>query len=1025
MERKLATALFADLVDSTGLGEQDPERTRVLLERFYDTLAAEIELAGGTLEKFAGDAVMAVFGAPAAHEDHAERALHSALSLRGRVADVFGGALRVRVGVNTGEVVVGEARAGSSFVTGDAVNVAARLEQAAAPGEVLAGERTVALARGAFEFGPPTTIEAKGKSEPVPCRLVVRALTLMRPRGVSGLGTTFVGRDSELELLRATYRRAVELGTPHLVTIFGDAGVGKTRLARELWEWLAEQEPEPRRRTGRCLAYGHAAYWALGEIVKEELGIRDSDPPELVAERLGEHAALGLALGRAGSPEASPVDVRERLHDAAVSFFERLASDQPAVVLVEDLHWAESPLLELVERVLRDARGPLVVIATSRPELLVARPAWGGGWRNASTVWLEPLGPTDSARLVAELPDDVRAVVVERAEGNPFFAEELVSALLDRGALQRSNGGWTAAEPVDWSSVPDTVHALLAARIDLLDPGAKATLQAASVVGRAFWQAPLGVLVDDPVLGPLEDRDFVRRRSGSSMAGDVEYVFRHALTREVAYGSLTKAARASLHARFADWLERSGGGRDEHAALLAHHYAEAARPEEADLAWAGDPETAERLRGRAVHWLQRAGELAVSRYELEDGVALLERAVELEHDPERLSVLWREIGRGNAFRYDGTGMRAALQRSLDLTSDPVGRADTLAELAYHTSFRAGMFSQVPSPETVDGWIDEVLESPQAAPPSRAKALVARVYWRDAGGSDEAGEAAAIAERLGDAGLRSAAARARGYAALKANDFTGAYAATLESVELLDQVENREEAVEATEQLAIAAAALGRVDEVRRLVTTNSELVEPLSPHHRVHGIALVLETGTLFGEWDAIRTERDRTERLIEANLGTPCGRHANAYLMQALAHEVGGLPDEARRLDATATERLADAQSPNPSVIRAMLALARGDVDAALGLIRAPDALRAVQGWWWYSMPQTIAHLDIYAAAGDRDEVERKAAQVLADGCPILAPFATRALGQVRGDDGLVREAAAEFEAFGLTSRARETAAG
>src|SRR5205823_3921169 len=187
--------------------------------------------------------------------------------------------------------------------------------------------------------------------------------------------------------------------TPHLVTILGDAGVGKTRLVRELWQWLAEQDPEPRRRTGRCLAYGHAVFWALGEILKEEFGIRDSDPPELAAERLGEHAALGLALGRAGSPEASPVDVRERLYDAAVAFFDRLASERPAVVLVEDLHWAESPLLDLVERVLRDVRGPLVVVATSRPELHDERPAWGAGRRNASTIWLEPLAASDAVRL--------------------------------------------------------------------------------------------------------------------------------------------------------------------------------------------------------------------------------------------------------------------------------------------------------------------------------------------------------------------------------------------------------------------------------------------------------------------------------------------------------------------------------------------------------------------------------------------------------------------------------------------------
>ena len=760
MERKLATALFADLVDSTGLGEQDPERTRVLLERFYDTLSAEIELAGGTVEKFAGDAVMAVFGAPAAHEDHAERALHAALSLQRRVIEVFDGALQVRVGVNTGEVVVGEPRAGSSFVTGDAVNVAARLEQAAAPGEVLAGERTVALARGAFEFGPSHAVDAKGKSAPVPCRAVLRALTLMRPRGVSGLRTTFVGRDAELELVRATYRRALELETPHLVTIFGDAGVGKTRLVRELWLWLAEQEPEPWRRTGRCLAYGHATYWALGEIVKEDLDIRDSDSDADVARRLGEHGALGLALGRAGSRDASPVNVREELHHAAVAFFERLASDRPAVVLVEDLHWADDALLDLIERVMRDARGPLLVVSTSRPELLDARPSWGAGRRNATTVWLEPLAESEAERLVDELPKELRDGVVARAEGNPFFVEELVSSLLDRGVLRRDDG-WETAATVDWATVPDTVQALLASRIDLLEPDAKTTLQAASVIGRAFWQAPLRELLGaEPILTPLEDRDFVRRRGGSSMAGDVEYVFRHALTREVAYGSLPKANRASLHAQLATWLEGSGGGRDEHAPLLAHHYAEAARPEDADLAWPGDRETADRLRRAAVRWLRRAAQLSISRYDLSEAVEMLEHAASLDPDGEELAGIWRDIGRAHALRFDGAAFASAMERSLAVTEDAEARSETLAELAYATSFRVGMFPTVPEDATVNGWIADVLASEHASGTARAKVRIAQVFWAH-GGPDEAREAVQLAGAGSDTALRSAAARARG------------------------------------------------------------------------------------------------------------------------------------------------------------------------------------------------------------------------------------------------------------------------
>jgi class 3 adenylate cyclase len=245
-ERKLATVLFADLVGSTGLADsQDPERTRGLLDRFYDAMAAEIEHAGGTVEKFVGDAVMAAFGAPAALEDHAERALHAALAMHRRLRELFGDRLALRIGVNTGEVVIGRSREGSSFVTGDAVNVAARLEQAAAPGESLVGERTATAVRGAFELGEAETVEAKGKPDGVVCRRLVRALSLMRPRGVGGLRPAFVARERELERLREAYRSTVSERRPRLVSIVGDAGVGKTRLVRELWGWLAEQEPQP------------------------------------------------------------------------------------------------------------------------------------------------------------------------------------------------------------------------------------------------------------------------------------------------------------------------------------------------------------------------------------------------------------------------------------------------------------------------------------------------------------------------------------------------------------------------------------------------------------------------------------------------------------------------------------------------------------------------------------------------------------------------------------------------------------
>ena len=495
-ERKLVTVLFADLVGSTAFaGDRDPERVRVQLERFYEAMRAEIELTGGTVEKFAGDAVMAVFGAPAALEDHAERALHAALAMQARMRELFSGALELRVGVNTGDVVVGAARAGSSFVTGDAVNVADRLEKAAEPGEVLTGERTAAAAAGAFVFSAPRTVEAKGKSGGVVAYSVERALRTMRPRGgVSGLRRVFVGRDNELELLRATYRRAAAQSDPHLVTIVGEPGVGKSRLVAELWDALATEDPAPASRTGRCLAYGAGiTYWPLGEMVREHFALREGAPTEEVSARLEGREILGLALGLDVAPGLHPLDARERLHAAAVGFVEELASDHPIVLVVEDIHWAEPDLLDLLERLVTDVRAPVMLVATARPEILDVRPTWGTGKRNTTVLWLDPLSVDAVAQLLEEklpeMPEELRDLLVERADGNPFFLEELVGELVDSGVLVQSEDGWVVARHDAMSAMPDTVHAVLAARIDRLPANEKAALQAGAVMGRVFSPA--------------------------------------------------------------------------------------------------------------------------------------------------------------------------------------------------------------------------------------------------------------------------------------------------------------------------------------------------------------------------------------------------------------------------------------------------------------------------------------------------------------------------------------------------------
>lgn len=986
-------------------------------------MAGEIETAGGTVEKFAGDAVMAAFGAPAALEDHAERALHAALAMLRRLEPP----LQLRIGVNTGEVVVGRPREGSSFVTGDAVNVAARLEQAAAPGEILAGERTVAAARGAFEFAQPRTVEAKGKPGGVVCRRVMRALTLMRPRGVGGLHEAFVGRETEIDLLLATYRRLVEQGEPHLVTIMGDAGVGKTRLVRELWRLLGEETPEPMRRTGRCLSYGHGiTYWPLAEILKEHFAILESEPSEAVLERLRGHEILGLALGLDVAGDLHPHAARERLHETTVEFLEELASERPVVVLVEDLHWAEDELLELVDRLLLEVEGPLFVLGTSRPEILDQRPAWGGGRRNVSLIGLEPLTGQQTAQLVGELlaarlPIDVCEALVERAGGNPFFVEELVETLIDRGLLERSNGSWTAHELPEGFEIPDSVQAVLAARIDLLPPCEKAALQAASVIGRIFWTGPVQELVEDkPDFALLEERDFIRRRSGSSLPGEREFAIKHALTREVAYASLPKARRARLHAAFADWMERSRSELgDEYTALLGHHYAEAVRPEDADLAWAKEQEELGRVREKALYWLERAGDLAVGRYEIDDALALFHRALELGPDSAKDSELWRKIGRANALKFDGEAFWTAMQNSLKTCTDPAICVETYSWLAFHTVMRSGMWNRMPDRDLVQTWIDQALELAEPESAARARALVAQVHWTDETLPEGAEEVMRIAERLDDPELLSQAWDVRATVARRQGDFAEWLQSYERRIGLLERITDPDHVHDLYANIVVAYMANGQLVEAQRVLQLNDELCASLSPHHRLHGVGMRVELYEAMGEWESIRQLLPRLRVAVEENLATPCIRNSRSLLVSAVAQLYGGNPEEARALEQEANELGTEGYEVVLGGPRIRLALLRGDLTEVARLLDDTKDL-AIGPWYSFSWP---ARLDAALAVGARGLVEADAEKAAMPGT-YFEPFGLRALGQVREDEGLIRQALARFEAMGLDWHVAETRA-
>jgi class 3 adenylate cyclase/tetratricopeptide (TPR) repeat protein len=1023
-ERKLATVLFADLVGSTArAGVEDPERTRATLERFYSAMTEEIETAGGTVEKFAGDAVMAVFGVPAAQEDHVERALHASLAMRRRLERLFGEGHALRIGVNCGEVVVGRAREQSSFVSGDVVNVAARLEQLADPGDILVGERAARIVSGAFELEAPQTLAAKGKPEGIPCRKLVRALSLLRPRGVPGLRSPFVGREPELARMQEAYERCVSSGDPQLVTVVGEAGVGKTRLARELWQWLGQHASETLRRTGRCPPYGRGVtYQPLADILKEHFAILDSDPPERILECLGGREILALTFGLDVSGDLHPVVARDRLHDAWIELARELASERPLVVLVEDLHWAEEPLVELLERMLLEVDSPALLVGTARPEFLDRSPSWGRGRVQSEWLWLEPLAPGHVRRLLeesvkGELPPEVDEFL-GRAEGNPLFVEELIATLIERRVLQ-PDGEWNLDLLPQADGVPESVQSVLASRIDLLPPAEKQALQAAAVVGRAFWPSAVRELLDgaDPDFRLLEQRDFVRRRTASSLADETEFVFKHAITRDVAYGSLTMRDRTRLHAGFAAWLEERGGGRDEHAALLALHYAEAARPENADLAWGEDTAELARVRSRAVEWLRRAAELAGLRCEVEDALALLDQALALAGEYAPKVEILREIARTHSVRYDPEGVRAALEQALGLEPAPAVAAEIYAQLAYYALTRRYMWKEPPESELAEEWLARALELSQPGTASRAYALLARASSKP-GQSGDADEAYETAKVLNDQRLVLLACEVQTIV----ETLAGRYGVACEWAErALEAASGYEDPSLRAHQFFNATLVFlkaGRISDVAPFVAAYDRLTSSLTAHDRVHAMAALALVASINGSWAELVELAGRVEAASERNEDFPCQFNWRNLLVCALGLAHAGEDREAGRLEQIARESAVVFGPPErePALLR--LSLLRGDDAAIRETLEALPATGDVFG-----VDTAAARLDALVALEENSRIEEEAPPHL-ELESYTQPFALRALGVARGEPALIERSASRFEEMDLDWRASETRA-
>jgi tetratricopeptide (TPR) repeat protein len=684
-----------------------------MLARYFDAMRRVVERHGGLVEKFIGDAVMAIFGIPVLHEDDSLRAVRAALEFGTTVAalndELAGGGwppISLRIGVNTGEVVAGDPAASQTLVTGDAVNVAARLEQAANPGEVILGAGTYRLVRDAVEAEPIPALELKGKAERVEA---YRLLGLKEQQPMRRHDTPLVGRQSELRILGEAFERAKREEACHLFTLLGTAGVGKSRL---IHEFLQQVGPDARVLRARCLPYGEGiTFWPIVELAQAAAGISPADPADTARGKLGtlladadEREAIVKRVEAAIGLSESVVPTEE-IFWGVRKLLEAIAQPQPLIVVIDDLHWAEPTMLDLVEHVADwSHEAPILLVAIARPEMLDARPHWGGGKMNATTILLEPLSGDDSAALVGNLINDevlARAVqgrIAETAEGNPLFVEELVAMLVDEGALRRVNGGWKSDVDLSQIRVPPTVSALVSARLDRLEPSERDLIGRASVVGKVFQRSAVTELSPPERREDLGSRlmTLVRKelvrpdRSGTT--GDEAFRFRHILVRDAAYGSLPKEQRADLHARFAAWLEGIAGERQlEYEEVIAYHLEQAHRYR-AELGLAD--ELTRKLAADASALLGAAGRRAMARNDSAAATNLLSRtAALLVDDRQRGEIL---MHMGNIAATVGDFPRAAtafgeVKAAARLTNDDLleMRAD-LEWMAWRTMIDPGL-----------------------------------------------------------------------------------------------------------------------------------------------------------------------------------------------------------------------------------------------------------------------------------------------------------------------------------------------
>jgi class 3 adenylate cyclase/tetratricopeptide (TPR) repeat protein len=982
-ERKVVTVVFCDLVGFTARAESlDPEDVDAFLRPYHERVRSELERHGGTVEKFIGDAVMALFGAPTAHEDDPERAVRAALAIREFALDE---ALELRVGITTGEALISlDARpdAGEGMASGDVVNTAARLQSAAPVNGVVVDETTYRATRGVIDYAEAPPIEAKGKSRPVDIWLATAARSRFGVDVVHEARSRLVGRDRELAAVRDTFDRARHARAPQLLTLVGVPGIGKSRLVYELQQ-IVDADPEIITwRQGRCLAYGDGVtLWALAEIVKAQAGISEQDVPAQVAEKLRRATADALPehdsawveshllalVGLAPDAELGG-NRRNEAFSAWRRFLEGLAEQRPLVVVFEDLHWADESLLDFVDELVDWVTDvPLLVVATARPELLERRPDWGGGKLNATTLALAPLSDEQTAGLIGALlgrsvlAAESQHALLERAGGNPLYAEQFAELYAERGSA-------------DELPLPETLQGIIAARLDGLSPDEKSFMLDGAVVGKVFWTGALGRSEDDTTLTfhSLERKGFVRRQRRSSVEGEVELAFAHALVRDVAYGQIPRADRAVKHRRVAEWIE-SLGRPEDHAEMLAYHWSSALQLVRAS--GSDDPELGDAARLA----LRSAGDRAFALNSFAVAAAQYQDALDLwpTDDADHADLLFR-YARALHYAYDLHGQEAALERARQalLAAGDTDRASETEILL------ARMFWDRGQTDLVDEHVARARAlAGDTISPSAARVLTMAARFLEISGAKGdargAAEAAlAMSEALGLEELRAHALTTVGMAKNSVNDGSGT--ADMERALEIALAIDSPVAATTVNNMAVQAVMNGDIPRADELNLESARLSERLGDRSSLRFVRTnIAWSAFMCGRWDEALAEVNAF--IAECEAGSPHTNEAMARMVRGSIREArgdaaGALTDHRQAVELA---RSGDwVVRVGASCLLAATLFRRGELEAASSLVH--EVIPVVGEFGMHGALTNIAHLvERKDAAELRSAVEATSADV------------------------------------------------